>query len=272
MESNNGHRRIFGREVLRREVGDFALVESLYPANSRMQRHSHELAHISVVLRGTYTEYLGPRSRACAPSALLLHPPGEDHAVAFHGAGARIFSVHLGPGWLGRVREHSKVLDSPAAFLDGPPAWLAVRLYRESRALDDVAPLMVESLALEIVAETSRQARASEGGAPRWLEEVRELLHASVCEGVTFAGLAEAAGVHPVRLAREFRRHYRCTMGDYLRRLRVRAACRALSETDAPFSEVATAAGFYDQSHLSNTLKRFTGMTPAQYRAAFRAR
>lgn len=258
--------------MLRREVGDFALVESVYPANSRMQRHSHELAHVSVVLRGTYTEYLGPRSRACAPSALLLHPPGEDHAVAFDDAGARIFSVHLGWRWLERVREHSKVLDGPAAFKDGPPSWLAVRLYREARATDDVAPLMVEGLALEIIAETSRQSPPPERGAPRWLEEVRELLHASVAEGVTFAGLAEAAGVHPVRLAREFRRHYRCTMGDYLRRLRVRAACRALSESDAPFSEVADACGFYDQSHLTNTLKRFTGMTPAQYRAAFRAR
>jgi len=41
-----------------------------------------------------------------------------------------------------------------------------------------------------------------------------------------------------------------------------------LAETDLPLAEVALEAGYFDQSHLTNILKRATGHTPAAYRLA----
>jgi AraC family transcriptional regulator len=271
METKDRPRPVFGKETRKLELADFTLVESLYPPSSEMPRHSHELAHISIVLQGSYTEYYGHKNRLGEPSVLVLHPPDENHLVAFHKSGARIFSVHLKPQWAERVRDYSKVLESPADFRGGCPAWLAVRLYREFRAMDQVSPLMIESLALEIIAVTSRRGRLAEDKAPHWLAQVREMLHAGLSEDVTFNGIAERVGVHPVYIARQFRKHYHCTMGEYVRRLRVEAACRAISESDAPLSEIASLVGFYDQSHLTNTFKRLTGMTPAEYRRAFRS-
>lgn len=272
MESKSGRRQppVFGKET-RWELADFSLVESVYPASSVMARHTHELAHISIVLRGAYAERYGRKERLAEPSLLVIHPPGEDHAVVFKGAGARVFSIHLKPLWHERVREHSQVLDSPADFSGGRPASLALRLYREFREMDAVAPLMIESLALEIIADAARQARPSEQKIPRWLEQARELLHASFAGPVTLGAVAAAVGVHPVYLAARFRRHLHCTVGEYVRRLRIEAACREVSRTDAPLSDIAPALGFYDQSHFTNVFKRQTGMTPAQYRAAFRS-
>jgi AraC family transcriptional regulator len=271
MESKDRRRPIFGKETRRLELADFTLVESLYPASSRMPRHTHDLAHISIVLQGTYTEQYGLRKRLGEPSVLVLHPPDEDHLVTFHQTGARIFSIHLQPQWLERIRDYSKVMDSPADFRGGAPAWLAVRLYHESQEMDQVSPLMIESLALEIIANISRRSSTPEQTAPRWLGQVREMLHAWLSEDVTFSSIAETVGAHPVYIARQFRKHYHCTMGEYVRRLRIEAACREISETDTPFSEIASLLGFYDQSHLTNTFKRLTGMTPAQYRRAFRS-
>lgn len=271
MESKGGHRPAFGKETRKLELADFTLVESLYPPSSRMPRHTHDLAHISIVLQGAYIERYGHKNRAGEPSILVLHPPDEDHLVTFHNTGARIFSIHIKPQWLERVRDYSKVLDSPADFRGGVPAWLAVRLYREFREMDEVSPLMIESLALEIIAVTSRCLSLTEHRAPRWLEQVREMLHARLSEEVTFDNIAEAAGAHPVYIARQFRKHYYCTMGEYVRRLRVEAVSREITRSDTPFSEIASTLGFYDQSHLTNTFKRLTGMTPGQYRRAFRS-
>ncbi|MDT4898525.1 MAG: AraC family transcriptional regulator [Acidobacteriota bacterium] len=271
MESKDRRRPIFGKETRKLELADFTLVESLYPPSSRMPRHTHDLAHISIVLQGTYTEHYGHKHRSGEPSVLVLHPPDEDHLVTFHNAGARVFSIHLKPQWLERIRDYSKVLDSPADFRGGFPAWLAVRLYREFRELDKVSPLMIESLALEIIATISRHERLAEHKAPHWLAQVREMLHARLSEDVTVSSIAETVGVHPVYIARQFRKHYHCTMGEYVRRLRVEAACREISESDTPLSEIASLVGFYDQSHLTNTFKRLTGMAPAQYRRAFRS-
>src|SRR3954470_21143559 len=131
MESKEHPRPIFGRETRKQELAGFKLVESLYYPSSRMPRHTHESAHISLVLKGAYTEHYGRQSRSGEPSALVLHPSGEDHAVVFHNAGARIFSLHVSIRWLEHVRDYSQVLDGPADFRGGPPTWLAVQLYRE---------------------------------------------------------------------------------------------------------------------------------------------
>ena len=49
-------------------------------------------------------------------------------------------------------------------------------------------------------------------------------------------------------------------------------ACRQISASDVPLSEIAVAAGFFDQSHFGRTFKQLTGMSPAAYRETIRSR
>jgi AraC family transcriptional regulator len=79
------------------------------------------------------------------------------------------------------------------------------------------------------------------------------------------------AGVHPVSLARAFRHHYGCTVGEYIRRLRIRYACDRLLGSDDSLVEIAYAAGFSHQAHLSRTFKRTLGLSPSQFRRLRRA-
>jgi AraC family transcriptional regulator len=78
--------------------------------------------------------------------------------------------------------------------------------------------------------------------------------------------------VHPVHLARTFRRYYHCSPGEYVRRLRLESATRELCASDASLIEIALAAGYCDQSHFSKSFKRHTGMSPARFRASCRPR
>jgi AraC family transcriptional regulator len=272
MELMFSHTPFSGRTVRSCTLAGLSLVETTYPPRLKMPRHTHEPAYFGLVLQGAYTEQCGRKSRTCQPSALVFHPPDEGHAVEFHQAAVRIFRVEVSPPWLERVREHSPILDGQAEFQGGWPAWLATRLYREFQEPDEFAPLALEGLTLEILAAASRRCQPlSEAQPPRWLRQARELLHAQLAEPPTLSRIAEAVAVHPVYLAREFRRHFHCTMGEYLRRLRIERACREMAHSDAPLAEIAALAGFYDQSHFCRTFKRLTGMTPAEYRAVFRA-
>ena len=82
----------------------------------------------------------------------------------------------------------------------------------------------------------------------------------------SLAELAAGVGVHPVTLARAFRRTFGCTIGEYLRRLRIERAAEQLATGTQPLAEIALAAGFADQSHFSNVFRRRVGMSPSAYR------
>ena len=56
------------------------------------------------------------------------------------------------------------------------------------------------------------------------------------------------------------------TIISYLYGLRIRLMCRYLSTTDMPVGLAAEKSGFSDVLNVGRTFKRFTGMTPTQYR------
>jgi AraC family transcriptional regulator len=82
--------------------------------------------------------------------------------------------------------------------------------------------------------------------------------------------LARDVGVHPVHLAQAFHKSYYCTVGDYVRQLRIEYARHELVASETPIIQIALAAGFCDQSHFTRTFKRIVGVAPSQYRESLR--
>jgi AraC family transcriptional regulator len=130
---------------------------------------------------------------------------------------------------------------------------------------------MIEGLALEMMAETFRQATASTRAAPPWLGQAKEILHEQFSDRPSLGYLATSMGVHPVHLAREFRRFYGCTITEYVLQRRLEFACHEMLNSRAPLSEIALAAGFFDQSHFARAFKAQMGMSPNQYRTTLSA-
>jgi AraC family transcriptional regulator len=242
------------------------LTERTYPARLEIPPHAHERPYLCAVLQGGYTETCGGRTWTCTPRTLFLRPRGELHADRFGEAGGRIFGVELGPGWSARLAHLPRALERPAAF-EGLCLSLARRLYRAFRADDAAAALIVEGLVLEILGEAFRAASATaETGAPRWLQRVRDILHDRYRQAPYLAGLSDEVGVHPGHLARVFRRHHGCTVGEYVRRLRIDFACRELARPGRSLVTVALEAGFADQAQFCRAFKQHVGMTPSEFR------
>ena len=256
--------------------GEIKLDESTYPAGLRMPMHAHEQASFGIVLRGCFSERIGRKTvRACAPLAVVLRPPGESHAVTFHNrAPVRIFRAEISNVYLERVREEARGALEFSAYSDGGMfVWLALRLLKELERADECSAPAIESLIIEMLIASSRAKDSdADRGRPRWLEEAREMLYEHITSPPSLTLLAMEVGVHPVTLAREFRRYYGATIGEAVRRRRIEIACREIVKSNAPMNKIAAHVGFYDQSHFTRTFKLLTGLTPVEYRSLHRSR
>jgi AraC family transcriptional regulator len=174
-------------------------------------------------------------------------------------------NVELGATWLRRLADAGRTLDSPAEREDADITRTASLLLAELGRRDPDSTLAIESLTWEILFALSSEPAATRM-APRWLCSARDLLDGHLDQPVSLRGLAQQAGIHPVHFAATFRRFHGCSVGEYVRRRRLQYVRRRLADPEVPLARVAAEAGFADQSHLTRTFKRFTGMTPNHYR------
>ena len=82
--------------------------------------------------------------------------------------------------------------------------------------------------------------------------------------------LAALAGLSVRGFERKFQQHFQVPPQQYLRKLRLRMACRELVFTEKALAEVAVESGFADQSHFNHEFRRQMGRTPRGYREHYR--
>lgn len=95
-------------------------------------------------------------------------------------------------------------------------------------------------------------------------QDLRDLLDERLIEGIALAEAARLVHAHPAHLVRAFSAAFGIAPHQYVTSRRVDRARRMLLDGQPP-REVATAAGFYDQSHLTRHFKRVVGTTPGRY-------
>ena len=259
-----------GRVTKRLSVSDFVLTEATYNARSRLARHAHERSYFCFVLHGTYTERYGRREILCKPSSVTFRASDETHEAFLHDADSRIFVIEISPRWIETLRADSLSLKSDNDFCGGATPRLCASLNREFHRNDSAAKLAIEGLAIELLAEASRQRSTRVSTVPRWLRQAREMIIEHFPEALQLTQIAGAVGVHPVYLATAFRENFGVTIGEFVRKLRIEHACSELTKGDLPLAAIALQAGFVDQSHFSKVFKSYLGTTPARYRRSFR--
>jgi AraC family transcriptional regulator len=260
-----------GKTVRSHCTAGFTLTEKLFEPDRRNSNHAHANAYIEVTLEGGYILYRCHRAQTCQPWTIVYHPAGEVHSHSVPLAGVRILIVEIAQKVLPWIRECCPFAEASLTLEGGGPGWLAARLYREFIHSDEVSPLVVEALALELLADIlRRKAQASPKGAPQWLRHADELIRTKFAERLTLADIARVVGIHPVNLAQEYRRRYQHTVGHQIRQLRMDYASKQILQTNSSLADIALASGFSDQSHFTVAFKNFTGTTPSAYRCICR--
>ena len=242
-----------------------------YAPGSAMPPHEHAQPSFNIVVGGSFLERIGREERRYAAGFVSFCPAGVTHSQQFGPAGARQIICTPRRDWLEYLADcRVDLARSPYAGATLFRA-LGARLLQELHSPRDLSALACEGMVLEAIAAFGRSRLEAPGAAaraPAWLRAARDFLHENACAPLPLARIAQAAGRHEVHLAREFRRFFGASIGEYLRRLRCERAAQLLVEPRSThtITEVAVRCGFSSHAHLCREFRSRFGLTPSQYR------
>lgn len=227
-----------------------------------VEEHSHGAAHFILPLADGYRSLardpLTGRTVFRAGSA-IYNPPGVVHRDCFAVAGGLFLSVSVPAGL-------PVGLDHPA-LLRGSAETAMRRLVGLSLRAGEGDDLLVEDVALTLTGVVAKGHDPSRH-APDWLAVAVEMVaDLSTTPGLEIREIAARVAVHPVHLARAWRRHLGQSPGTAIRCRRADQAAVQVARGGS-LAEVAAGAGYADQSHMTREYVRIFGLTPGAFRAA----
>ena len=241
--------------------------EAAYGPHARLAEHEHDLPFFTYVLRGEYMEHMGQSARHCRRGSVILHREREVHSNAVGARGTMSLNVEIPADlWGVLTSDVGRNQDLVGPVLSGDVEWAAFAVWREFHHDDDASTLgLGESVALLLAKLMKSHDRGSFEPHQR-LDRCTEYLCSHRSGTPTLAEVACIANVHPMHLARLFRKRFGYSMGEWVRRQRIARACDQLSRGTDTISAIAFAAGFADHAHFTRTFRRITGSTPRWYR------
>lgn len=231
--------------------------------------HEHESAHFCCIMDAGYRSSARGADDATLQRQLLYHPPRTRHADRFLSRGGRFVSVHLTDGWLREAVDDCALPDVSQSYCGPAFDVIRERIRIECRRGDQASAMALEALVLELIHQAATRPARDEVHAAPWIDAAIEIIYDDPRESLSVSELARQVGVHPVVLARAFRRHRRASPGDFLRWRRMDRALALLRRSAPPLIDVALEAGFSDQTSFTRACRRIVGITPAAYRRLF---
>jgi AraC family transcriptional regulator len=241
--------------------------EAAYDPWSRLPEHGHPAPFFTYVLRGSFVERAGHHVRQCSRGTVIFHDQ-ESHTNQVSGGGTVSFNVELDPEVWRELTEGVGLATSLVGrVLGGDIEWIALRAWHEFHEADTSHTLAVEEAIVLLCDAARRDAYRDVLELHQRLDRCLSYLNAHPMEVHRLANVARIAGVHPMHLAKLFRRQFGYSMGEYLRRRRIAWACGELARGKESITTIAQNAGFADHPHFTRTFVRITGCTPRWYRA-----
>ncbi len=221
--------------------GAYSVITTEYAGGTALPPHAHREGCLIAVVSGRFDDVAGRRSRRFGEGALFTRMPEQQHANRFDAALTICLNVPV-------AMDRDRAIHDP-------------RLVVSLLVADD--NLAIECAVGEALLTLSEAAMTAPS--PR-VALARELAEDAFASPLTLNDVARQVGMHPAQLARDFRRAYGSTFGEYVRARRVAFAAAELRDRLRPLADISLAAGFCDQSHLTKAFRRVAGTTPGRFR------
>lgn len=253
-------------------LGDLEVLEADYFTHA-FGLHSHNRYALSMIHKGAGKFAYRGKERIAAQGDMTILNPNEPHDGCVLGqSGWSYHIIYIKPDYLSNVAADLGIGDHNQLKFSDNPVFSNPGLYQRLMAFhlslkgsqDD---LELEAQFHQILTDLIRQyARPSVKLKPIEhkvipLERACDYINDNYAHKIKLAQLSNIAGISKFHLLRSFKRHFGMSPQLYLNQIRVNKAKDLLAQGYS-IVDVANSTGFYDQSHLTKTLKSALGVTP----------
>ncbi len=248
-----------GDEAELRSFAGARAVRVVHAPRQLIASHAHEWGCITIPVLGGGEEAYDGGSLDFGMPAVAIHPARRSHEDQIGRFGLETISIQFDAEWLS---------DLPLRYcLDRSRGWSGGRVSAAGRAL---AQLWQRQGASQRNLRNSTEAflrlalNHPPADTPPWIQSVVDELAKPGAK--TTREIARRCGVSAAWLAHSYRAFFGEGIAETRRRRRVELAVALLRSSPAPLAEIASQAGFCDQSHMNRDCSAILRQTPAQIR------
>jgi AraC-like DNA-binding protein len=219
-----------------------------------------------LVHRGRFRRRAGGAESTADATTGYLGRPGEEEQFAHPAGGDRCTCVRITAPFWRRLAVPAARPATPAIHVDARLDLAHRRVVAAARDGDPGFAVVEELLALVAAVLGTPPGGTPDPARAALVARAREAIAADDPAAAGLVPLADALGVSPYRLSRAFPAELGVSLTHYRNRVRVGRALDRIEDGAPSLAALAAELGFADQAHLTRTVRRHTGSTPAALR------
>jgi len=110
------------------------------------------------------------------------------------------------------------------------------------------------------------------GACSKYIVKANDFILAHLHGKILIEEVAEYLKISPEYLSRIFRKETNMTFTNYTNKLKIEEACSLLLYTEHSDAEIGFTLGFSSQSYFIKVFRKFTGLTPKEYKKKYRVK
>jgi len=239
--------------------------KNTYTENYYSSWHYHENCYFALILKGGSLERRKGNDIECRPGLLLFYNTQEPHKNEKYLPGSKNFNIEFQNSWFENMHIEKKALEGGMIIKDVVVKSLFLKIMAEAVEPDTDMQLSIEASILQCFSVLKNENK-NYLSAPVWLIQIKELLNETKDHSYSLGELSILFGVHPVTISKLFPHFFQCTIGEYIRKIKIEKSLSLLPKKHISLASISSTCGFADHGHFTRVFKKHTGFTPSQYR------
>ncbi len=223
--------------------------------------HYHENPHICFLFQGKDVENRNNQTYERKTGDIYFYYAGEKHASIFRKALTKHINIEFGKDFFQRSLLSEDELKKNIQT-NSDAKFFILKIQQELLLNDTCSHLAIHSLLLNLTDSSKSVSQTM----PNWLKQLDNLLNDRWNEQITLEEIANAVEKYPTTISKYFRKYFFCTLGEYLRKIRISKSLDLIKNSDMPLTDIAFHCGFADQSHFTRNFRAMTGFLPKEFR------